>query len=1084
MKQKLLFLFAVIICCTQSINAQTETWTKKKSLGYDIPSRYEHAMTALNDKLYFLGGYDQSPYLSNSVNDFWEYNPSTKTYRRLKDPEGGNWRTSLYAVQGKLFYLADEFYEYDFIKNEWLHKASYPGNNTLNSAGFVIGNTIYVAEASAKNFFAYNIATNKWTKKTNTPISGGPDNVRYGAVGFSLNGYGYFGSGTFFQSPGINDLLSDFYKYDPVNNTWSSIASLPEGLLNAVAATADGKAYVGTGAGKVIDDFYSTQDVGPKNVWYEYSDVTNTWIVKAPCPGNIHGAGVASVSSDIFIFGGKGIDVFHVTTSNNMFRYNAATNTWAIDTLNAGANRADGMSFIMNNKLYTGGGAEGQARSDWWEYDIPTELWARKADIPGIYTYADRSVTVNANGKAYAIGGWYPYYDENKGASTMAPKNLLEYDPSSNKWTTKAAIPGDPRYMAAIFSIGNYVYAGLGVDSNGWAKNDFYKYNIATNKWATVKNCPVTGHSGGHFSLNGKGYVLVQGTYSENGNYLHLFYEYDPATNKWTKKSIGIDNDALPIENVFAVNNKIYFLVTDWLFYNQTKVVEYDPATGESRALTNAPLNIIKHAVATDGSNAYLFGGIIFDPENNLSWRISNQLWKFTPKAVVVDTIAGDLQGIKPDPVPLKNTAANKNATLYDSSGAILAALSSNGDGSLSVTSWSGRIMDRTATHRERFGWFGNNAKEPGMYFNKNILAEGGNADTTTMRIYCTPLEINNFIAAFNTKYGTAYTQNDIRVLSYSYTNDLDPLNNLNGNADSVYYKKTIPQIKNYGSNNEYRYFEFTSPATYGEYYLVLSVPCNLNPKITASGSTTNVCPGASLILTASAGFAKYKWNTGATTQQITVTAAGPYFVTVTDAAGCSKKTATTNVTYQVCAAPSGLAYSNVSSTGAKLSWNKVGCGTGYEVQYKINGTSAWSTINVSADTSLTLTGLTPAKKYLWRMRTKCNSTFSAYVNGTSFTTSASLIALISKDDAAIANSNWTVSLSPNPAKANTVLSINGKLKNFSVVITDIVGKQVWKTQSVQAAQLSLPVDNLQPGIYLVTVNDGQNSKIAKLVKE
>ena len=44
----------------------------------------------------------------------------------------------------------------------------------------------------------------------------------------------------------------------------------------------------------------------------------------------------------------------------------------------------------------------------------------------------------------------------------------------------------------------------------------------------------------------------------------------------------------------------------------------------------------------------------------------------------------------------------------------------------------------------------------------------------------------------------------------------------------------------------------------------------------------------ASATLTAPAGFASYLWNTGATTQSITVTANGTYSVTVTDANGCS----------------------------------------------------------------------------------------------------------------------------------------------------------------------------------------------------
>lgn len=47
------------------------------------------------------------------------------------------------------------------------------------------------------------------------------------------------------------------------------------------------------------------------------------------------------------------------------------------------------------------------------------------------------------------------------------------------------------------------------------------------------------------------------------------------------------------------------------------------------------------------------------------------------------------------------------------------------------------------------------------------------------------------------------------------------------------------------------------------------------------------ICDGQPAVLDAGAGFASYAWSTGATTQSITVSTAGTYLVTVTNAAGC-----------------------------------------------------------------------------------------------------------------------------------------------------------------------------------------------------
>ena len=66
-------------------------------------------------------------------------------------------------------------------------------------------------------------------------------------------------------------------------------------------------------------------------------------------------------------------------------------------------------------------------------------------------------------------------------------------------------------------------------------------------------------------------------------------------------------------------------------------------------------------------------------------------------------------------------------------------------------------------------------------------------------------------------------------------------------------------------------------------------------PIITAGGPIT-FCDGGSVILTANAG-SSYSWSNGASTQSITVSTAGSYSVTVTQAGGCTGTSAATVVT-------------------------------------------------------------------------------------------------------------------------------------------------------------------------------------------
>jgi len=63
-------------------------------------------------------------------------------------------------------------------------------------------------------------------------------------------------------------------------------------------------------------------------------------------------------------------------------------------------------------------------------------------------------------------------------------------------------------------------------------------------------------------------------------------------------------------------------------------------------------------------------------------------------------------------------------------------------------------------------------------------------------------------------------------------------------------------------------------------------------PTVTVTGRNP-FCEGDSVVLHAPTGYAAYQWNTGATTQQLTVRNGGSYVVTVTDANGCSQSSDT-----------------------------------------------------------------------------------------------------------------------------------------------------------------------------------------------
>ncbi len=85
------------------------------------------------------------------------------------------------------------------------------------------------------------------------------------------------------------------------------------------------------------------------------------------------------------------------------------------------------------------------------------------------------------------------------------------------------------------------------------------------------------------------------------------------------------------------------------------------------------------------------------------------------------------------------------------------------------------------------------------------------------------------------------------------------------------------------------------------------------------------------------------------------------------------------------CAAPTTLSVAAISTTSMKLNWAASGASS-YTVQYRANGTTAWTTAAVTTNT-LTLTGLTSGTTYNWQVLANCTGSSSAYVAGSNFTT-------------------------------------------------------------------------------------------------
>jgi len=116
----------------------------------------------------------------------------------------------------------------------------------------------------------------------------------------------------------------------------------------------------------------------------------------------------------------------------------------------------------------------------------------------------------------------------------------------------------------------------------------------------------------------------------------------------------------------------------------------------------------------------------------------------------------------------------------------------------------------------------------------------------------------------------------------------------------------------------------------------------NVNVNITGN---TFMCQGQSTVLNAGVGFTSYLWSTGANTQTISVTTSGTYYVTVTNAGGC---TGTDSIVVTVNPLPVPIITGTIICQGSPATLN---AGAGY-TNY------LWSTGSVTQSLQVTLAGI------------------------------------------------------------------------------------------------------------------------------
>ena len=261
--------------------------------------------------------------------------------------------------------------------------------------------------------------------------------------------------------------------------------------------------------------------------------------------------------------------------------------------------------------LYAIGGDSGSYLSVVEAYDPSTDAWTTRAPMP---TARAALAVATANGKIYAIGG-VTTSDPNVRLSTVNE----EYDPVADTWKTRAPMPSQT-YQAcgrtAGAAVNDKVYIWPGQCSFP-PPAVLLEYDPSTDKWATKAALP-----GGAGSLTYNQILISRANasifaFSQQYSYATAA-EYSPGNDAWTTKPPVMNPDPptgnAPMWTEFAATTKrIYaFGAQDTGTGRYTSTALYfDGSTSTWLLATPFSVPIELAATASIGSDIYVVGGAV-----------------------------------------------------------------------------------------------------------------------------------------------------------------------------------------------------------------------------------------------------------------------------------------------------------------------------------------------------------------------------------------------------------------------------------------------------------------------------------------
>lgn len=902
-----------------------------REAGIPVTRRMMGVSFTIGSKGYAGGGF--YGVTASFFNDWWEFDEGTGVWTQKADiPGGGRAYAIGFALNNKGYvglgsnYSArlGDLQEYDPFTNSWTAKASYPGGNTASAVSFTAGPLAYVGLGQTSsgyplNFWSYNPASDRWL-----PVAPFPGTGRRESVGFGLNGKGYVTCGWNLGAVNTNDC----WQYNPVTDGWSAQAPLPAIGRRAMAAfTISDHAYVSCGvtaSGNLNDlwEFYNGAwtkkasypgavqwgttgmgfsdkgvvlfgSVNTTEVWTYHPNKRVTWPDGSVQPSFTVGVPVGYSAMLQDISGCMTVTKTLVVTAQNLpATIKPSGNTTFCDggnvVLSAPGDSWTRKQHVPTADWYTTGFSIGTtgyycggavSNGQMWKYDQPTNTWTQLANLP---MQINLAAAVSWRGKGYVLGS--------------SDRTIWMYDPTNDGWTRKATSPGAAQARTQGFLLNDQLFVTGGLGPGNVALAEVWAYDLINDVWTRKNDMPYGMAYSATFAMQGKGYVCT-GNSTRGGSTAQsaVCLQYDPAGDSWVVLPDfpgGLRGGGIGFTDGYkgyaGMGNRGAILNDLW---------QLDPATLTWARMENIPVGRYAALSFLIGRKAYIGTGYTGASQTGRG----TDLWEYempyryqwsngaTTRSITVNTTndysvtVSNEEGCSAVSAPVRVTV-NTNTNIVTPPAAVPVCEGGN-------TSFTTQATGTNLTYQWRLN--GNALADGGIY-------TGAKAGTLTITGAKGPSAgmydcVVTGTCGVKTSTTAFLTVNLLPAkpviaangpLSFCAGNDVT----LSVPVAAVYAWSTGAATQQITTNQGGIYTVQVTDANNCQSPLSNAVTVQVNAlparPIINTGGPPAFCAGGNVVLSAPAA-SIYQWSTGAQTQQIKVTQAGPYTLQIKDANGC-----------------------------------------------------------------------------------------------------------------------------------------------------------------------------------------------------